>query len=233
MDETSKVAQDNRSSGDKGGITSTETLETYTKKEYLKGISDALAEQGRKHKAELDPIVKERDTIKAQLQTNTSELEDNKAEIEKLQAKIDALASDDPEKFNAVKELKEAREERKQLKTKEKELEGKESELAESKNELAIWKRDQLVYQVADEFITSDGKDIDFDSFKGNADKFKLNEREGLIALAETMGLKLKTEIPKTEVPPLKSYFGITEGGKGELTEQEKLDARYPTMKKK
>mgnify|MGYP001611724905 FL=1 len=72
---------------------------------------------------------------------------------------------------------------------------------------------------MADEFSATDGKDVDFDSFMAAADKFKLSEREGLVALAETMGFKPKDEVPeKPEAPPIKPYSGLTDGGQRDLS---------------
>lgn len=185
--------------------------------EQKKAVEDAVAQYGDKVKREqINPITEERDTLKSKVETFQSDLTDNTAEIEKLEAKLSDLTSDDPERFDVVKELKAAREDRKQLKADRQAFETEKASVAESKVEVDKWNRDQLVYKAADEFVTASGENVDFDSFMSAADKFKVSEREGLIALAETMGFKPKSKAHEDpENPPLKPYSGVTEGGTG------------------
>ena len=188
------------------------TPRNYTEAEHLKGIEDAIAQYGDKIKRErIDPITTERDSLKSQVSNNTTDLADNKTEIEKLRARVSDLTSEDPEKFKAVTKLNEAEDERTRLKGVERELATREVSLAESKNEMVAWKRDQLVYTVADEYVTADGKDVSPDSFKLAADKFNLSDKEALVSLAETMGLKPKIALPVSA--PLTPYKVVTDGG--------------------
>jgi DNA gyrase/topoisomerase IV subunit A len=188
----------------------------YSEKQTQSLVNAAKSEMGRT----LKEVEKERDSLKTKLETKENELSVIGTEIEDLQKKLDDMSSDDPARFDVVKELKAAREERKQLRTEKATLKTEKDTLEEDKKEVAKWKRDQLVFTVADEYVTADGEAVDFNSFMTAADKFELSSRETLTALAETLGFKLKTQ-PGTEQPKApKPYSGKTDGGFSESLEE-------------
>ena len=202
-------------SGKEGGA------ETIPEKIYRQSEVDAqLARAGQRIQAKLDAVTAERDTFRTQAETLTAEITEAKESIASLTQEIEAMSMDDPEKLGLVK-LRRAKE------TELKALKLERAEVADSKAEIVQWKRDQLVFGVADEFTTADGGNVDMDAFKARADRFNLSEREELEALAETMGLKLKTEEPQEpEAPPPKPYSGRTDGGSdnlGSLTPVERV----------
>lgn len=105
--ETTKAAEgaapkDQPSQQGTDGSTSTETkTRTYTTAEYKKAVSDALAEQGRKHKLALAQAER-----KAQ-EAAQSSLRKLEGERDELLAAIDDLSKDDEDKTRLAKLLKE------------------------------------------------------------------------------------------------------------------------------
>ena len=186
-----------------------EPPKTYTQEDVDKQIQFDRMQRGRDWKS----LETERDNLRGQVEDKESKLKVATDKLESLKTQIDELASDDPDKLNLVKKLREAEGAMEQATAKLKEAEAKEASIAESQQEITKWKRDQLVYTVADEFVTANGEPIDFDSFMSAADKFKLGEREDLVLLAETLGFKSKSSKPTATPAPTKPYSGITEGG--------------------
>ena len=187
--------------------------ETKPERTYRQSEVDAmLGKAGQRIQAKLDAVTGERDTFKSQSETLTAEITEAKESIASLTKEIEAMSEDNPDK-DAVVKLRKAREA--ELRA----AKAERAKIADSVNEVTKWKKDQLVYTVADEFVTATGENVDMDSFMTAADKFKLSGREELEALAETMGFKPKSELsvePKElEVPPVKPYSGVTEGGGG------------------
>jgi len=184
--------------------------ETKSEKIYRQSEVDALlGKAGQRIQAKLDTITTERDTFKSQLETLTSEITEAKESITSLTKDIEVMSEDDPDKDKVVKLRKEWEG---RLGT----LKAREAKVADSETEVANWKRDQLVFTVADEFTTAEGERVDFDSFKNAADKFRLSGRDELEALAEEKGFKRKSEIPE-DPPPGRLYSGKTDGGGGSL----------------
>jgi len=179
--------------------------EQKPEKTYRQSEVDALlGKAGQKLKADNESLTTERNTYKSQIESLTSEITEAKESIASLTKDIETMSADDPDKHALLKLRKEREAELKTLKA-------EKAEIEPVKAEMAKWKRDQLVYSVADEFVMTDGKSVDFDSFMASADKFKLKDREELEALAEEKGFKKKSEIPP-EVP-VKPYSGVTDGG--------------------
>lgn len=201
--------------------------ETKPGKTYKQFEVDAfLGKAGQRIQAKLDAVIAERDVFKSQIETLTAEITEAKESITSLTKDTEAMSEDNPDKHELVKRRKEWEKELSILKI-------ERAGIADSKAEIAKWKRDQLVYTVADEFITVSGEKVDFDTFMTAADKFKLSDREGLEILAETIGFKLKSETlvepPETKAEPIIPFSGGNEGG-GQVTEQDILKARYPSM---
>ena len=185
--------------------------ETKPERIYRQSEVDALlGRAGTRIQAKLDVVTAERDTLKAQSETLTAEITEARESVASLTKDIEALSEDDPDKHALLKLRKDKEAELRTLKT-------ERAELSESRKEITQWKRDQLVYTVADEFTTANNTSVDLDSFKVAADKLKLSGREELETLAETMGFKPKSEIteepPKEPALPMKVLSGVTSGG--------------------
>ncbi len=86
-----------QTSDPKAGSTSTPATVTYTQVDLEKHTSDALTEQGRRHKVAIDAVTLDRNSLK--------EIKDDR---EELQRQLDNSTSSDPEKNNVSKLLKEA-----------------------------------------------------------------------------------------------------------------------------
>jgi chromosome segregation ATPase len=202
-------------SGGKEGSTSTQTPKTYTEEQVQKKLSDALAEQGRKHKAELEPIVKERDSFKSQLEANTSDLEANKSEIDKLQAKIDDLASNDPARFDAVKEMKALKTERDQLRADKRALDADKQALDADKQTHGerIKKAESFERETLIQGMVEDYEGGDFDKLKDFCETFDAKSEEQIRKVADKLWTKKAPEPPNSEAPPVKPYTGMTNGG--------------------
>ncbi len=197
-----------QASGETPGTTP-QTPATHSEAEMQKAVSDALAEAGRKHKAELTLVTSERDTLKGQITTKDSELEDVAEERKGLQSQIDDLTSDDPEKFNLV--------------TKEKDLRGRESTLKAEKRTLEADKltqqatvkqasdtlREVAIWEIATEYEGGDPVKL-----KELCDKFELSSREKIQDAAEA----LWTKKPAPATPPVSSDSGLTSGGSEDFT---------------
>ena len=203
-----------RTSKGKDGTTSTVTPESFTKEQVKKFVSDALAEQGRKHKAELDPIVKERDSFKSQCETNTRDLNDNKVEMEKQQAKIDDLASDDPARFDAIKELKAVREERKQLQAKERVFETEKQTHGERIKKAEELEREVLILEIVEDYEGATP-----DKLTDICTTLNIKSDEQIRKVADTLWSKKTTESSESEVPSVKPFSNKTTGGTSSLAD--------------
>ena len=218
--------------GKEGGVKPIDKAQDKPEKTYRQSEVDALlGKAGQKLQASNILLTTERDALKSQMETLTTEITEAKESITSLTTDIEAMSEDNPDKDALVKLRKEREKELKVLKA-------ERAEIAPSKQEIAKFQRDQLVYTVADEFVTADGKVVDFDAFMTAADKFKLSEREGLQALAETMGLKPKAEVSEEaeEENPLVPPSGRTSGGSEDLSDlspREKIERGIEKLKKK
>ena len=90
--DAAQVKTDQTSSGTAGSTSP--TPKTYTEAEHKKGISDALAEVGRKHKTEIEPIIRERDTFKSQAEQANNAVKEATATAEMTQSKLTELEGD-------------------------------------------------------------------------------------------------------------------------------------------
>lgn len=200
--------------GGKEGGAETKPERTYKQSE----VDALLGKAGTRIQAKLDAVTNERNTFKSQLDSLTAEIAEAKDSMETLTKDIEAMTRDDPDKQFMVKLRKEKEAELKAAKA-------ERAKIAEEAKEVVQWKRDQLVYTVASEFVTSSDTEVDMDTFKKAADKLKLGDREGLEILAETLGYKSKSETeeepPKRVVPGVKPYSGKTDGGGGGFTREQ------------
>jgi len=213
-----------------------QTPRTFTQEEHNKGVEDGIAQYGDRIKREqIDPITKERDTLKTEVGKYETKLTDVREELGKLEQRIEELASDDPEMKNVEKRANQLREQERTLKDRTRDAEAKEAANTESQIRIDKWDRDQDVYKVADEFVTASGEDVDKDSFMANADQFNVIGKDKLVDLAKALGYKPKegTPSPVTQVKP---YSGKTSGGADDfsnLSPREKIDKGIEIVKQK
>jgi len=207
MGETDKATQDallEKGQTSEGQKESTSILPgTYTREQMQKLVSDALAEQGRKHKDALEPIIKERDTFKSQADT----LEEKDAEIGRFEQLIDDLSSDDPQRFDAIEELKAAREERKQLLADRKAFETEQKAYGETVKVAQNTLREITIWEFAAEYEGGDPIKL-----KELCDTFEAKSDERIRQVADSLWGKKTTGEP-SESLPMKTYSGITKGG--------------------
>jgi len=191
--------------------------------EIKKAISDALAEQGRKHKAELEPIRQERDSLKTQVEQAKKEVkeatttsEETKGRITELEADLEQAIGEDADLRDINKIKKELRAERDKARQDvklerdavaelKKATEAERLEWAETVAEAQVFKFDGELAKVVDEY---DG-DItaNFTKLKNACEKAGVKTKEGAEAIAETFLTK------KAEEPPLVLESGVTKGG--------------------
>lgn len=203
----------------------------YTQNQADELIHAAKSESGRLQKdAEI-----ERDGFKTKAEKAESEFEDIQVERNKLQADIENLTSGDPAKFDLIKRDKELREAQHVLKTATADLatEKKASdERVKTANdtllEIAIW-------EVATDFKGGDPVRLkNLCASLGVTDEAKLREVAGNIwEKAEAKAPEKKAEGEDGEAKEkLNLDSGESKGG-GKMTEQEAMDALYPSMAKK
>ena len=181
------------------GSTSIPPEATYTKVDLEKYASDALTEQGRRHKAEVS-------TLKSRL----DELSDIKDDRESLQQRISELSSKDPEVFNLVKKEAELRDREKKLVS--------DTRLHEARIKKADdYERDVSITKIVEEFEGGD-----FDKLKGLCETFNSSSEEQIRRAAETLWTKKINLPPGTppvppvttpQAPPSQPYSGMTSGG--------------------
>ncbi|KKN65902.1 hypothetical protein LCGC14_0477190 [marine sediment metagenome] len=207
---------------------STSKPQTYTEATQKKAISDALAEQGRKHKEALEPIAKERDTFKSQAEQATKDAKDaidaheaTKGRIADLEADLEQAIGEDADLLD-IKKLKtdlraerdksrqEARDERGAIAELKKTAEAERLEWAGTVAEAQAFKLDGELARVVDEYegdVTTN-----FTKLKAACDKAGIKTKEGAEAIAETFLVK------KAEEPDVLNDSGANSGGKDFLS---------------
>lgn len=181
-----------------------QTPATHSEEEMQKAVSDALAKQGREHKAEITLITSERDTLKGQIETKDSELTDIAEERKGLKEQIDDLTSDDPEKFNLVKKERDLRERESTLKAEKRTLEADKLTQQATVKQASDTLREVAIWEIAAEFEGGDPVKL-----KELCDKFEVSSKEKIQAAAEAMWPKK----PAPVTPPITSDSGLTSGG--------------------
>jgi len=219
MDETKEVTKDSaqatdQTSADKEGSTST-TPQTYTEVTQRKAVSDALAEQGRVHKAALEPITQERDTLKTQAEQATSRLEDTNIRIKDLEKDLDEAIGEDADLRDIAKLKANLRTERDQSRLDvraekdavaelKKTTEAERLQWAETVAEAQTYKFDGELAKLVDEY---DGDvTANFNKLKTACDKAGIKTKEGAEAIAEL-------SFTKKENSALVGDSGVTSGG--------------------
>ncbi len=208
--DTSGVTQDT-SEGTKG---TSEQPETFTKDSQEKAVSDALSKAGRDAKSITDKTSKAEKLLENAQgimdKAKAKQQQDDEAELE--------AAKGDNERLSALQERQAHR--------------GTKSELAESKRELSD--RDERLKLIDGEKAEATKEssareiatrlDVDANSLVKLA-KLTDGSKEAIEEIASSLPKKGETK------PSLKLDPGGVTGG-GEKSEQQKLDDRYPTMKK-
>jgi len=229
MGENDNVNQDSPLSGqasDDKTVTTSKDTGTYSREQADKAISDALAKQGREHKANLEKVIKERDTFQKQIQRKENELSDITEERVALQKQIDDLSSDDPDKGDYVKKVRELREKEQTLKDKIRTQEEKEETYGEKINQLEAKEREEMTKEIVKGYENGDyNKLVDLCEIAG------ATTEEQRRKIADTLWTKTT---PGLEPPvlPAKPFSNVTDGG-ATSDEQAGLDRLYPSMAKK
>ncbi len=226
MGDEPKTTQGPDPAGDEPKGTSPESKkETQTQKPaktYTQAEVDNITRNvGRQIRDELQTVQHERDDLKGKLST---EIAAKQTEIDNLTAEIDELAKDDPDKTDLVKLRREAKVKLATLAAKEAEANTK---FRDREAKVQKFERDQMIFEIADTYTTADGKDTDPDSLMKASDRLKVSDRDGIVALAEEKGWKLKaaTKEPEVEVAHLDS--GHTSGGRGTFTRTQIKDRKF------
>ncbi len=198
--------------------------ETESKAAIQKAVSDALTEAGREHKAELDRLASERDT------TLKSNLAEKDQAITDLENEISDLRKDDVD-YLKLREQKKA--EIKTLKAEQTRVTLRETALAERETKAAKFERDRLIGEIAATYVTASGEAASPESLQKAADKFKVNDAEGLKALAEEKGWKSQAKAEPEEEDTFDS--GRTSGGIGDPRSAKTMEeyANHPSVKKR
>ncbi len=246
------TAQETDQSSTSGDETTSTTPQTYTREQgqadIKKAVSDALAEQGRKHKAELEPIKQERDTFKSKSAQADADSETTKTRVADLESDLESAHSEDPDLRDIHKVRVTSRTERdrviQEYRVKgdalTKLVEKAESERLEFAGEVAeaqAFKFDGELARLVDEY---DGDvTTNFNKLKVACDKAGIKTKEGAEAIAELYMAK------KTEEPNLLDDSGVTTGvGTGiptriaefrvwiENMSQEEYEKRRPEIEK-
>ena len=236
-------ATDRTSTSEKESTSSTPV--TYTKDTEKKAVSDALAEQGRKHKETLDPVIKERDTFKSQAEQATKDATDaheaTKGRIADLEADLEEAIGEDETLLDINKIRKELRTEKEILRQEVKDekdavaelrktTEAERLEWAETVADAQVFKFDGELAKLVDEYegdVTAN-----FTKLKTTCDKAGIKTKEGAEAIAETFLTK------KVEVPNVIDDSGVTHGGSDRLSDlpikerMEELDKRVRAKQK-
>lgn len=218
MDEIKEATKDSalndQTSGSEKESTST-TPPTYTKETERKAISDALAEQGRVHKAELEPITQERNTLKTQADQASTRLEDTNIRVKDLEKDLDDAIGEDAALRDIAKIKQALRGERDQARLDvradkeavaelKKTTEAERLQWAETVAEAQAFKFDGELARLVDEY---DGDTTaNFNKLKTACDKAGIKTKEGAEAIAELSFTK------KTEEPNLLDDSGVTTG---------------------
>ena len=238
MEETNVATQESPpksgkpSEGEKGSISE---LETFTKEQVRNLISNALAEQGQKHKTEIDkfaPIVKERDDMKSQLSTMTESIKDLEDTKVKLIKDIDELSKDDPDKAKLSARLRELDSEIKARKTEKQEIEKEKQANAETVKLAQDTLREISIWEISAEY--DGGNPVTLKEIIADFEKHlsvKISNDEQIHKIAETLWAK-KIEPATPVIPPITPDSGGTSGG-SESTAETRLKQRFPTMYKK
>ena len=211
-----------------GNSGSTSQPETFTREQLQKFVSDALTDQGRKHKTELEPVIRERDTLKSQLQEKETELTGITEERENLQKQIEELASGDPKKFDLIKKDRELRDRERKLKADAQTLEQSKQAHAERVKLADETLREISVWEIATEYEGGDATKL-----KGLVDTFGATSEEQIRKVAETLWAK-KGATPGASA--LKPYSGMTTGGTenyDNLKPEEKISKGLELARKK
>ena len=178
-------------------VASTST-KTYTDEDVKKAVSDALAEQGRKHKSNLDAAVKKaRDSIIKEQEENDTERKD----IEKMISEL--AGDDDPDKKRLAQYLKDNKKMKQELEERWK------------ANEARILKAEEielteLCRTVAGEYEGSDPAKLARIAKRTKFDDSDIADQ--IRDLADELWTKKSAKPAQTTEPPRKIDSGITTG---------------------
>jgi len=213
---------------------------SITLEEHRKAIEDAIAQYGDRIKKEkIDPIAKERDSFKTQVEQFKSQAEEATITLKETESRISDLESDlevategnaDFAEIQKIKkDLRAERERARQEARTEKEanaelkktLEAEREEWAGTVAEAQAAKFEVDVFEIAEEYEGGDSERL-----KALCEKAGQKKREDIQAIADLIWTK-------KGIPTLVGDSAVSSGGKGEITEEQRLKGRYPSMFKK
>ena len=203
-----------------GNEGNTEETPKYTQKE----VDALLGKSGQKMKAQLELVIKERDDFRSKHESVAKTHDELNSQIETAQGEIQTLKDtlDSLETADATKVRQLIRDWERKLGS----LTDREKNLTPREERVNTFERTELIYAVADEYGLEEPEAKD--RFKSAADRLKINDRDGLSTLAETMNLKAKEEPdepkPKAPIP----YSGKTDGGNTGIFTVKEIQAMSP-----
>ena len=205
---------------------STPTPKVFSEEQVDKLIADRHSTLDKRVIA----LEKDLDRAQATVEKKESELATITQDKAKLRIELDELAQDDPDKQKVLKklatldELEKATEAKNQtLKADREALEADKQTHQEEIKLASDTLREISIWEIASEYEGGDPVKL-----KELCDKFAVSSKEQIKVAADTIWAKK----PKDGTPPITTDSSLPGGG-GEKTEQQKLDDRYPTMKKK
>ncbi len=185
----------------------TKAEKTYTQTE----VDALLGKSGGRMKAQLELVTREREEYRQKHESATKthselngQITEAREEIKTLRNSLEELNSEDAGKVRRL--IKDWQDKLSGLKE-------RENQLVPREERVNTFERTELIYAVADDYGLDEAEAKD--KFKAAADRLKLNDRDGLTALAESMNLQLReeeAEPPKKPKAP-KPYSGKSEGG--------------------
>ena len=227
MGETS-IKEQTSSEANSESTSETPEPKTYTDEELKKMVSDRLAEQGRKHKEELESLKKERDEalkakkeIESKSQEIQSEIETREKKISDLEADLETALDEDDR--DAVKKLKKRitdQEEqlKKDYKDKAKALDELRTTLEKEREEWAgtVAEARQAKFEVDLLEVANEYEGGNMEKLKMLCDKAGTTKKNDIKEFADLLWSK-KAE-SKEEVEKIKVDSGVTSGSTGGLT---------------
>lgn len=221
--DTNRVADEAKGKASEG---KQETQTQKVPKTYSQAEVDQItANLGRQIRSELKTVTKERDDHSQKSLLKDTEISTLKQSIEELNAQIEELSKEDTDKAELIKLRREAK--------------ARLTAVIDREDKVSKRERDQLVYDIADEYVKADGSELsvdDYNSFMKSADRWKANTQTDIEELAKERGWKKKVdgepvkEEPVKEEPkqPLTLVSGATQGGKTDKYTAKQIQAMSP-----
>jgi len=202
----------------------------FTQKDLEAAVHTAKSTFGR----DIKEIEDERDELKHRLEQVETDVLEIQEERDKLQADLEDMSSDDPKKFDLIKRDRELREAQRLLKKSTDDL------ATEVKtNEERVKAANETLLEISIWDISTEYKGGNPITLKNLCTTLGVTDEAKLREVAESLWEKAEaapTEKPEGKEVVVKEKLILDPGdthGSNQLTDQERLDQRYPTMKGK